>query len=281
VNINLNISVPVLLAGQGFRIRHREQFTTPWTDDGVFTVQNPLITGLTEGICYEFEITFLSSVSPLVECGPAYQIICVPEEQPCIELSYTYEKTQNYYTITLNFSTPSPAVLPCGGYKMYYGPVSSPQTFTIVTFPFFPTTSVIPVANTADWIFYIYAIDCEGNEFLCDTLIAEYEAVPCTAAVITDVELVNTNGVYSLVITVTPSIPNSNTYVVTYWQCQAVSTGVADGGTVNQNSTNSNPEIFTIPINPNLSGVGGRITYCGTVTDNCNNSRNFDISLPI
>lgn len=281
MNITLNISLPVLLAGQGFHIRHREQFTTLWTDDGIFTDNTPEITGLTEGLCYEFEITFLPSVSPLSECDPVIQIICVPEEQPCSEMSYTYEKTQNYYTITLNFSVPSPAVLPCGGYRLYYNPVGSPQTFAIANFSTFPTTMVIPVATSADWVFYLYAIDCDGNEFLCDVLIAEYSPVPCTPAIITDTEIILNNGVYYLQVTVTPSIPATNTYIITYWQCQQVTSGSPDGGTVNQNSTGNNPEIFTIPINPNLNGAGSRITYCGTVTDICNNSVNFDVTLPI
>lgn len=279
MNVTLNISTPVLLAGQGFLIRHRVQFTTMWTNDGIFTSNNPLITGLTEGTCYEFELTFLSSVSPLVDCDPITFVICLPEEQPCATLNYTYEPKGNTYSIVINFFLPSPAVLPCGGYNLYYQKITSPQIpLSFVHYSTLPNFINIPVPFPDDWIFYLYAVDCEGNEQLCDTLIAEYEAPPCTAAVLNSTTLQFIGGNYVLTFNISQSTPTTNTFYVAYNQCQIVNSGNPDGGNVSKNSTGNNPEVFTINVNPNLN-VNNTITYCGTITDNCGISHNFDVSL--
>lgn len=281
MNVTLNISVPVLLSGQGFQIRHRVQFTSIWTDDGVFTTNSPTITGLDFDTCYEFEITFLNSISPLIGCDPIIQMYCTPQEQDCITIDTEIRNIRKgIYHLYIDVTFPSPFTNPCGGYKVYYAELSSPQQpFQSISYSFIPTNFLIAnVDETKTYIVQVYAIDCEGNEQLCDTSIVSFEEPPCTAAVLNSTTLQFIGGIFILTFNITQSTPTTNIFFVQYNQCQIVSTGVPDGGNVQKIASGGNPEIFTVQVNPNFN-VNSSITYCGSITDGCNFSHNFDVTL--
>ena len=179
---------------------------------------------------------------------------------------------------------PSVFTNPCGGYNVYYAEVSSPQqAFTLIHYNYIPTNFLIPNVNPAKtYIVQIYAVDCEGNEQLCVSQTVSYDEPPCTPAILNSITFTLIRGVYTLTFNVTQSIPATNIFYIHYNQCNFIGgggTGVPDTGNITKNSTNSNPEIFTVQVNPNLNTGSGGLTYCGTITDGCNFSRNFDVSL--
>ncbi len=281
MDINFHIGLPILLANQGFRIEYRKQGDTIWILYGIED-NDVTITGLDPDTCYEIQITFLQSISPLIECPSVIEVNCLDEEVNCITFTAEFNPDSNIPLIDIDINFPSPLIVPCGGYNLYYGEVTSPFNLTQVHYATLPSSIQIPVSNNSNYYVSIYAVDCEGNETLCDEVDVPPLEIECTPAVISNVTLNYSGGLFTITITLIPSNPASPVYYVNYHQSNQVFSGVNDpGGTIPFNSTNSNPEIFTINANPNFNVSGGRITYVGGVTDNCGHTSYFDKTLVV
>lgn len=280
-DITINISLPVLIANQAFKVEYRVQGTTPWTLWGLETSNTFTVTGLSLDECYEFQITFLRSVSPLIECDPVIYTKCIPAETACPELEGAISVSAGIYSLVIGASLPSPYQEACGGWNVYYGPATSPQgALTQIHYTsllgVFPIT--IPGISNGPYLVQLYSVDCDGNEHLCDEVTIDPYSTPCDHAIISSAEIVNLGG-WKLKLTVVPSNPASITYYLTYHQANAVSSGVPDpGGNVTLTPTGSNPDVFYIPISPNFAVYAGVITYVGALVDACNYSSNFDVS---
>lgn len=277
-SINFTIGSPTLSANQGFRIEYREQGDSVWILHGVETDNAVSITSLDPDTCYEIRITFLQSISPLVECPSVVQTRCTGADNPCatIEVGSTTEEGQYMITLTLGIS--SPYSDPCGGWKIVHGENSGVKSTIYYTTLIGVSPINIPKTyNGAPYYAAIYAIDCAGNETLCDDDVYDPPSVPCTPAVLTNVAINYNGGATTITLTITPSNPTTNIYTVNYQQSNQVTNGIPDpGGTIYFNSTNSNPEIFTFNVQPNLTSPGRRITYVGAVIDGCGKTHPFD-----
>lgn len=263
------ISNPQLGANQGFRIRTRPQYGTTWTDQGVFT-SNSVSLDLAEG-CYEVEIYFLRSLSPLIECDPITRIICVEVEQPCVSFTLeTFKIGLSAYKTDMTVSPASPAGSPCGGYAVYWRSGGATQRTVYASLPSVISYNSSSITVTAE----IYAIDCLGNEILCDSQTVIFEPEPCTP--LSSVSAVLNISNKTLTLTFTPSNPSGN-YYLSYNQCSFV-TGVPDSGTLTLNSTIANPVVWVVNINPNMA-AREVFKYCGTITDECNFSTNFTVQV--
>lgn len=281
MTLNFTIGLPVLLANQGFRIEYREQGDSVWIFHSIQTDNDVSITGLNPNTCYEIQITFLQSISPLIECPSVIEVYCLDEEVPCVEFTAQIIESSEIFLMDIDISFPSPLTTPCGGYNLYYGLVASPMSYTMVHYNTLPSTIQFPVPN-GNYHVQIYAVDCEGNEYLCDEVNVEELEVECIPAVVSSVVLSYVNGVFKITITLVPSNPPSPIYYVNYHQSNAVSSGVGDpGGTIPFASTGNNPEIFVVITNPNFNVQGGRVTYVGGITDNCGYTYYFDKTLVV
>lgn len=288
-SLTVNISLPVLLANQGFRVEYRDGPLTPWTLFGVETTNTIVITGLSAWKCYDIRITFLQSISPLVECDPEIWNYCIPDELPCGSIDGEITLEGDIYELTISVTPPSPATDPCGGWILEYGPVTSPQQpYTVVPFASMLTSPAmfpmsIPIPANTDYYIALYAVDCEGNYTLCDSVVVTSYSEPCEHATIDAVEIIEQSGAYYLQIAVFPSVPPSSVYYISYYQANAVTSGVPDpGGTVIVTPAGTpTPEIFLIPISPNVNVANNIISYVGAVIDGCKHSSRFDISYPL
>lgn len=288
-DVTINIPLPVLVANQGFLVEYRIKGTTPWNTHGIETTNTFTVTGLTLGACYEFQITFLQSVSPLVECGPIIKEQCLPEEEPCATIAGEITLQGDVYELTITLTLPSPYNDPCGGWQVVYGPITSPQQpFTTLILATLQGVSpiVVPGATNTAYYLAVYAVGCEGDLILCSETTVEPVSEPCDHATIDNIDIVLLNGAYFLQISVTPSNPPSNIYYISYYQANQVTSGVPDpGGTVIVYPTAPGspitPETFLVPISPNTSVPNLIISYVGAVVDSCNHSSRFDISYPL
>lgn len=272
-DITIHIASPILGANQGFHVRQWDG--TTWTDLGYFTTNDIDVTGLTEGECYDFAITFLQSLSPLVECNQIIRTYCVPAAQPCVTVTGEIEAVGDNYNLVLTIGLPSPYSVPCGGYILEYG-LNAP--YTTVPFPDFAGLSPLslPVSVNGTYHVAIYAIDCSGNRLLCDEIsVTPLIPPPCTHADVVSAVINNNSGIYSITLTFTPSSPNSSIYGLSWFQAGVMATGTPDvGGAVNVTGTGANPQVYTFPIAPNLNPVviNGQVVlqYAGGFTDRCN-----------
>lgn len=282
-SINFSIGSPVLSANQGFRIEYRTQGDSVWILHGVETDNTVSITGLSDNTCYEIRITFLQSISPLVECPSVIQTRCTGAELPCATIEVGSDTVEGQYMITLTLGLSSPYTDPCGGWKIVHGENSGVKSTVYYSTLIGVSPINIPKTyNGAPYYAAIYSIDCNGNETLCDNDIYDPPSIPCTPAVLTNVAINYLAGNSTITITLTPSNPSVNGYTVNYHQSNQVTSGVNDpGGSVHFNATGNNPEIFTFSINPNLTNPAGRITYVGAVIDHCGQSHPFDKSIVI
>lgn len=281
--LNFTIGQPTLLANQGFKIEYREQGDIVWIFHSIETDNSVSIPGLNEDTCYEIRITFLQSISPLIECPSVIETRCIGDELPCATVEIGSENTDGQYFIVLNLTLPSPYSDPCGGWKIVHGENSGVKSNVFYSTLIGVSPIKIPKTyNGAPYYAAIYAIDCDGNETLCDTDIYDPPSVPCTPAVLNSVTINYSGGATTITLNITPSNPTTNIYTVNYQQSNQVATGINDpGGTKYFNATGSNPEIFIFNVQPNLTNPAGRITYVGAVIDGCGKTHPFDKGIVI
>jgi hypothetical protein len=281
-NLIVNIWLPVLVANQGFLIEYRAVGAGSWTVFGIEQDNSATITGLTEGVCYQVRITFLMSLSPQIGCNPVIETYCIPTTEPCGSISGEITKAGDVYTLQLDLGLPSPYSDPCGGWRIVYGEITSPQQpYVFINYSTLVGMSpiVIPGVQNVPYYVAIYAIDCEGNETKCDEDTVEPYSVPCEHAVVSEVRITQSGGAWYLVFEIVPSSPASTQYYISYHQANNPTIGVNDpGGSVIVIPAGGNPEYFFIPISPNLNLADGIISYVGSVVDDCRYSSLFDIT---
>lgn len=278
MNLNLSVQHPILVLGELLKVEY--------STDGVnFTLDsyqssNTFTTaygGFTAGVTYYFRFTIVKP-SPLVECDSIIVPYTVPDEVDCLDFEASITTIDNVFRLEISYTIPSPYVQPCGGYVLKYG-ISYPlTTINYATLP----SSISIIVNNAPYYVEIYQVDCDGNLILCYEEQVEPEIPPCSPAVVNSVTFTNIGGQYTLTFNVTQSTPTTNTFIINYNQCNFIAgggSGIPDSGSVTRNSTNNNPEIITVPVNPNFNTGPGTLTYCGTIIDVCNFSRPFDVSL--
>ena len=267
------------MAGQYFKVEYSTDGST-WTNFGNQSSNSFTVTGLTAGTLYFFRFTLIKSLSPLVECDPVVKTFYLPDEQPCASVVGEIQQDGDIYELVLTFTLPSPYSDPCGGWRLDYG--IAPNMTTIYFPSFIASPSINPMtlpAINATYTVKLYSIDCEGNATLCDELEVTPPIEPCAHADISDEEIVLINGQWFIKLMIVPSNPVSTTYSISYYQANTVTSGQPDpGGTVTVNVTGTNPEIFYIPISPNLFVPNGIISYAGGVVDRCGFTSRFDVS---
>lgn len=275
-DLNIQINFPVLIANQGFKVEYREQGDPTWILWGVEDNDAFSITGLSEGVTYEVQYTFLSSLSPQVACDPVVKVYYIPAEIPCVTASADITQVGDLWELAIRVTYPSPYTAPCGGFEVEYGTAAP---YTVVPYTTLPYPIIFPASNDAYYV-AIYSLDCNGNRIKCWEDVIEPSSSPCTHATINSAYIYTANGLWYLSLTITPSSPLSTTYDIVFSQTNTVTSGIPDAGTVTQvNSTGTNPETFIIQINPNpnINFTNGQyiIKYQGAISDRCDYSSPF------
>lgn len=277
MQVPINIALPVLVAGQYFKVEYSTD-NINWTFDG-YHGSNQILTnynGFTTGVQYYFRISLVLSLSPLEECDPIIIPFFVPEDITCYTFETSLIKLIAMWMIEVNYTVPSPAVTPCSWEVRYGGsfPLANSVIYNTLPNPSF----YIPTVSGNNYI-EVYALDCEGNRKLCYTSQAIYVIPPCVPAVISGLSITSVSGNH-LNISITHSSPIPASYTIAYSQCQTPHYGIADpGGVVTVNAFSTvNPQTIVIPINPNIAVSGENPVYCGTITDGCGNTIPFSVS---
>lgn len=277
-DVHISIPTPVLVGGQSFKVEYSLDGVN-YTLWGYETNTPFTVTGLTAGEFYYFRFTLVKSLSPLVECDPVVKTYFIPEEQPCETVSAAIEENDTVYQLVVNFSVSSPVVTPCGGWVLKYGKVGTTLT-SLQLSSLSPNPMYLPASNDSYKV-ELYAVDCNGNLSLCDQVIAEPPFVACESATLLSADLQYNNGAYELVLTVIPPTPAVNTFTIVYNQVNALSSGLPDNGIIAVNATGANPQVITIPLNPNFNLYAPVISYAGSITDGCGGTLGFDKSLSL
>lgn len=270
----LNIPLPVLAPNQAFRIEYRISGSPGWTLWAEITTQDTTVTGLSAGEYYDFRITLLLSLSPLIECDPIIETHYIPDEQDCISITGELIVSGDIIQLHITPVFPSPfSGEPCGGYDLIYNGVLI-HIPTFLTSPYNPL--ILPATNTT-YTVLLYHLDCAGNRYLCDEISVPPVATPCIHATIASATITRVGGVYYLNIVVNQSSPQSTTFDIAYTQIGSPVTGVLDvGGVSGFAATGADPQTITFPINPNTNvyftnGVQ-QLQYQGIVSDRCDYS---------
>lgn len=283
-SLTITIPLPICTANTGFLVEYRLQGATPWTTWGIEDNSPFTITGLTEGVYYEVQISFILSKDPFVVCDPVIKTFFIPAALPCVSIIAGLEYQEGICVLLIDFTFPSPLVEPCGGYHLQYGIL--PNLIDVYYSTLITTPSIIPLTipvPNGNYYVAIYAIDCAGNESLCDE--DEVPAIGgCVHAEVLNATMSLINGVYYVTLSVQPSVPASIFYGISYAQSNAVNTGIPDpGGTLIFTGTGSNPETFIFPVIPNtdIIPINGSYTlkYDGGISDRCNWLTKFSASL--
>lgn len=268
MNITITIQSPVLLAGQQFKIEWSSDGST-WTFDSYQTVNTFVTTysGFTAGDTYYFRFTIVKSLSPLVECDAVTRVITLPEENAadCLDITASIAKFFLQKILNVGYTIPMGFQLPCGGFRLKHG---SAYPLTVINYSTYPPNPItIPIGNATAYYVEFYSVDCDGEETLCyQELVVAPDPEACTPATLVDMYLTRIGGVPKLVVIITPSSPAAPTYTISYSEVYPIN-GIQDSGTVTVNATGSNPETFTLTINPSLGG--GLSEYQGSITDGC------------
>lgn len=276
MQVPINIALPVLVAGQFFKVEYSTD-NINWTFDG-YHASNQILTnysGFTSGVQYYFRISLVKSLSPLVECDPVIVPFSIPEDITCYDFSTSLVKVGGLWMIQVSYSVPSPLVAPCSWEVRYGGNYPLQNVTNYTNLPSSPFT--IPTVFGNNYV-EIYAIDCEGNSKLCYSSQVVYVEPPCTPAIIAALSITSTSG-NQLNIVISHSNPMPTSYTIAYSQCQTPTVGIADpGGVIVVNAFSVNPQTIAIPINPNIYVPGENPRYCGTITDGCGNTIPFSVS---
>jgi len=279
MTILITIANPLLITGQYFKVEYSTDGQT-WTFDSYQNSNsfNTTYNGFTAGNTYYFRFTVVKSLSPLVECDSVIRVYTIPSEAEWDCLDFSAEITPHNIThdnLKISYTIPSPYVAPCGGYIMRWGksyPLSYQQAYTSL-----PASPINFIINKGTYIVEIYAVDCEGNEYLCfqDTVVPEEP--DCTPASLVSVTIDAFGSTPNITIVFNAANPKPTSYAISYTQCGGAGSLPPDpGGTFNFTATSNNPETVVININP---AIGYHvITYCGSISDGCGGSIPFDKS---
>lgn len=287
MQIPINISSPILVSGQYFKIEYSTDGIS-WTFDGYQSTNNFITNyaGFVNGVTYYFRISLIRSLSPFVECDPVVTTFYMPEDIYCLNFTIQLVLHNDIWYIEVTHVTPSPFVSPCS-WEVHYG---TTQPYTITTFTTLPNPLMLPTGSGTNYI-YIYALDCDGNRKLCQSAQLTQPAtpnppipppldpppLPCTpASVSASIQYING---WKLVLSLTPSIPAASTYTIAYSQCDTPTSGLPEaGGTITVNATGQNPQLIYIPISPNYYVPHEKPTYCGSVTNGCGMTVTFTVT---
>lgn len=279
MNLTITVTNPIIQGSQQLKVEYSTDGVNYTLDS--YQTSNTFTTtyaGYTAGTLYYFRFTIVKSLSPLVECDPVVKTYFIPETIYCLDFTAELTNVGDMWYLSIAYTTPSPYNAPCGGYVLEYGTSFPLTSIAYATLPASPL--VFPAANQKYFV-EIYSLDCSGNRVLCDEFEIEPEPVPCTAAVMNSADLVFSGGSYYIEISLTHSIPAATSYIITYSQANAVTSGVPDpGGSVTVYPTSANPDTFSVKVNPNLFlNSNSPISYAGNITDGCGGTIPFDESI--
>ncbi len=295
-NIDITIPLPVLTAGQYFKVRYRDDPAHAWVDIAHQTNAPFTITGLSAGM-YELSFTLVRSDDPLVACEEVIQWFEVVEEGPCGEFSFVIVANDDATLYTLQLTPGSmPVTPPCGGYDVVYGIAGG--TMSTVHYANIVGTILLPAGNHIYHV-EVHALDCEGNYTTCYNDDVHPPEGGCDHATLVIAKLLQGSIVqyppygWYIELTIVQSAPPTNPFTVAYSQGNSFNNnnnvgGINDSG-IKQLTATAATIYLSFAVNPtqgyDLSYVGGRwvpmIIYNGTIADRCGWSTKWSASVVV
>lgn len=265
MNITLMIPLPVLIAGQYFKVRYRLSGSPAWIDLPNQTNAS-FVVNLSPG---QYEFGFSLVLTDGTICEEVIQVIDVLPVPQCPEFDAEIIYIDRLYFLQVGVTFPSPYSPACGGYDIIYGiQGATTQTVHCGTLP----SQVLLPATNNNYSLEIRAFNCDGTYVVCDTQVVVSPGFPCENASLISAEIVFTSG-WFIRLTITQSNPYTNPFIVSYNQNNNLTSGVNDpGGTLNLAAT-ALTTILMFPISPNLAVVPTNgefvIYYEGSIVDGC------------
>ena len=215
-DINITIPLPVLAAGQYFKVRYRQiDPLSTWVDLAHQTNAPFTITTLDAG-SYQLSAILVRSEDPLVQCEEVIQLFEVVEENLCGEFSFAIvandDATLYYLQLTCGAMPVTP---PCGGYDIVYGITSS--TMATTHYANLGGTLLLPATNNTYHV-EVHALNCDGSYNTCYNANVNPPEGGCDHATVTNAELVPDGAGWRVKLTITQSAPPTNPFLVAYSQ---------------------------------------------------------------
>lgn len=211
----------------------------------------------------------------MIECDSVVKTFKIPEHIDCVEFSAQLTNYGDIWILELSYAIPSPYSAPCS-FIIKYG---TAQPLTSISYTTLPASPIVFPATNQTYFVEIYSVDCNGNVVLCQEIEVTPTPTPCTHAVLQSSDLYYSNGNYFLQLVISPSVPASSVYYVSFQQSNNLISGTPDSGNLTLTPSGANPETFTIQVFPNLAVYNNTITYTGGVTDACKWTSYFDKSV--
>lgn len=168
-DLTIDIPLPVLKAGEKFKVRYREYPGGAWSAYTDRTNSPFTISGLSDGTVYEFEYIFVEADSS--ECPAVLQYFETPTPFDCgtvTSISATMAKVATCSTVTkltISYSITSPFVDPPCGWEVRY---THSQGKTVIPFATLDLSGsiVLTVPNESLGL-ELVALLCGGKEQVC------------------------------------------------------------------------------------------------------------------
>lgn len=262
-DLDINISLPVLLSGQYFKVRYRKLPAGSFSGYTNYTTNSFTISGLDAESEYEVEATFYNGIE---DCFTT-TFTAKTEAYECpAGISAEIVRTGSIYEIVITYTDPVTGIPPCG-YKIEYTQTGTPFNINLptlpsggeyrITIPNNITTLVTVSINTCYEIRQCFQEEVPPADTECDPI------------VVTGTTLVpRTAPFWQLTVLFNQSTPRTTSTTISYNQTNPTS-GVPDSG------------FFTVPLplSPTTSHGWavkptpgqGEPSYSGTITDACGN----------
>lgn len=257
---NITIATPTLIAGQEFRVRIRDYPSGSFGATTVFTTNTLTFTGLTTGQ-YEVEVIFYNGS---VSCEADYIVFATDTDTVCPTFSSTI--LSNGVSFWLRVTWSGIVGYPSCGYIVYWAQGAASGTLAYPTA--LPTVGFIdiPLPNSTPVSIFITSDNCSREKKCYDTV--KTYTTPCIDLAIGEstVNLSNpANGIWTITLYITQSIPATLSSLITYVQTNG---GSAGSVTVSLSPTATTTS-FTVLV---ISFTGLRPTFKGTMVDRCGNA---------
>lgn len=215
---NINITDPVLLAGESFGVRYRELPSGSWVDLADQTSNQFTIPGLSSGN-YQLEVTFMQSDG--TECEPTLVNFTVPEdpvidcECPTIESVYIQRGCDGVISLHIDIDISD---LSACNYEVIYSQQGSESV--TVNYDTLPSDIDVPLRTTENVTLIIRAYCCETdtwlecyNETITDIHECECTVTPDITSASSETLIGNQTKVTIVFMASTPNIPPYNVLI--------------------------------------------------------------------
>lgn len=293
-DVNITISLPVLIGTQKFKVRYRTLPAGAWSAYQDETNAEFTLSGLSAG-SYQLEVILV--LEDLTECAPTYRFFEVNDDFTCYpDFAATIEEDHNQtYYLYISWTFPSPLLIPPCGFIVEYtqGGVTTTNLYPN-GLPLLGSMTVPVPANAATNV-KVYADLCNGVKKLC----FENDIVPinppCTpfsnVTAVLEADPQGNPAKFYLRVTYIGSIPATTFLQVQYYQTYPLSPSMItnpDSGTLTSpvgtwpQATPPTTTDFQHGVFPTPHPTFGYecLQYKGTILDACGVVHSFCATYP-